>query len=45
MLLVHTTSGSLHHYSVDTDNLDVVGLYLNELPDKHSKPVEVWLAF
>ena len=41
-LLVHTSSGSLHRYSVNTDNLDVVALYLNEMPEKHSKNVKVW---
>ena len=43
-LLVHTSSGSLHHYSMNTDSLDVVGLYLNEMPEKHSKNIEVWLC-
>ena len=40
-LLVYTSPGLLHHYFVNTDNLDVVGLYLNELPEKHSKNIEV----
>jgi len=102
-MLMNNSSGSLHHYSVNTDNLNVIsvdiscccsqlgvrhplfvhgffgapifsflytlldpvpppiyarcpavlaspprfptiGMYLNELPDKHSKMVEVWLS-
>jgi hypothetical protein len=40
-LLVHQISGSLYHYSVNTDNLNVIGLYLDELLKKWSENTNV----